>query len=1251
MHAVRQSLRPKHQVLVLKCYPRFQKNVVEVKPKSSELSYLLYYVKTRRSKVQKVGEFLEKKAESDVSRGKTGNVQVTLEILRAWIKESPHDLPLYSPYILRILKLILSSRDLGMVEDTILTWQAFCEHHDMATLAADQSHLRRYEDVVQSYTHLAGSPPPQLKSPLSTPMMIRWKTVGVQAIRCITSSDTLGAGGGKHLNIIMPMLLSNLYSDQGDYLLALQRRAEASDQSEKDLALKRRTSFATVRTFESVPDTNLAVLSGTAADADRIAQEELGVAAFQSLKQIFVANNRAQIRTATTAMLKFISSKASSRRPNSGDIATDWAIILLETVTTWTPVQDRFVILVTTMETLVRSPVTEGNLPQQLLLVTLVDKLLSSTINMIGLSIMDVLLGLIQHVLLLLQLGGKGSNVLPHHQQTDAIDLFRDNKDILDQPSPTDTRDHDALDDASSPSATRQNLLRGLQRCIGDLATHIYYSDQISDMITAILNRLKPSAMSGIPTTAAAIEDPVAAARAISNSVNLQEDPNTHDFFSFGTARVTALHAIKDVLTVANKKQSVAGAGAVGRNRVSAQIWEGTQWLLCDEDRRVRRAYVDALLAWLKLEMSKDDLRVMEDKRHLSKTKTNANGENGRNSSMTQRATSSASQNAKSRKSSNSSFLQLLHLAIYDNALESPESESDILLLHLLLYNLVEKLGVNAVKSGLPMILRIQEDINNDGLVSSARAKINIGSLVHGYLLTLSGKFDLDATQVGYGIHTEVTRRRKHGLWLDAIRAPPMTPDQTTSGNYTSLVEDKPLEVVLKESLKPFDASPALVEQIAQSYATSMASPPTSPPSSPGRVFSMPILSSSGPTSSTGHELPSAFKNAMLSTWSKDQCIAAVEKDVAASASLHGSRSGNQSARNGFLIANDHSPRAGSPTGIQYPTQLTLGKQRNQDGDVRRGRLDRVSLLPLHQEQLRRSSGQDSGPPTPISSSDRHVTLRVDDLKRVLAGGALAEAFSHRNNGPMVRTASPLRASSTAYQDFAEKHVTRPVTDGAGDGLSDGSESVVDAEGFESASDGDTTHPLPPLQSPRGESSALAHEYSQQLGPRSFDHSPSPGRGNSRPNSKDFIKGRPRSSSSASGEDPEANARALKGELVPPLSRGSGTSAEEEVPPVPPLPSNYSDLGSPGLVSPGFINKMNAAARVSNGGAPRPTTAPTPTRSAIARESSYSDMSSVGRSSLRMSGYHDKKSSMQQLLSGIEVGDVSASKGVSRPPY
>ena len=50
------------------------KNNMEVKPNSSELSYLLYYASTRRSKLQKVGDFLDKRTVADVWRGRIGSV-------------------------------------------------------------------------------------------------------------------------------------------------------------------------------------------------------------------------------------------------------------------------------------------------------------------------------------------------------------------------------------------------------------------------------------------------------------------------------------------------------------------------------------------------------------------------------------------------------------------------------------------------------------------------------------------------------------------------------------------------------------------------------------------------------------------------------------------------------------------------------------------------------------------------------------------------------------------------------------------------------------------------------------------------------------------------------------------------------------------------------------------------------------------------------------------------------------------------
>ncbi|KAL9102630.1 MAG: hypothetical protein Q9163_002245 [Psora crenata] len=1146
MNAVRQKCRPKHQVLILKCYPRFQKNVQDVKPNPSELSYLLYYACTRRSKLPKVGAFLEKKAASDVYKHRLGNIQVTLQIMKALIEKLPRDLPLYATYILRTLQSVLQSEDLSMVEESIPTFQTFCEHYEVATMAADQGHIGQYEEIVRTYANYGNlKTPVQPKGGLNASIAVRWRTASLRALKSITASEAVGADGGRQMNIIMPVILQNLHSGDGAHLQDLQRRAEATEGAEDEQSLRRRMSIATVQTANGKSRPNSAAVAGIEDDADRIAEEEVGLLAIQCLKQIFAADNRAQIRLATGAMLRFICMKAPSKRPSTSRSARSggpgtWSAALVEMVNRWAPVQDRFVVLVTIVETLIRSPIAEENLEQQLLLISLVRWLLRSSINMIGLSVMDVLIGLIQHILLLLQLGGKGSNVLPHHQQTNAIDIFKETEVTVERPSSLIEKDN-IKGDESLPSTNRQELLERLQKCIGDLATHIYYSDQIPDIISAILLRLKPSPLSGVASPIAAIEHPEAAAKAISDSVQMQDNPETDEFFSFGTARVTALKAIREVLVVANSKGSSSGAAMIGRNRVCVQIWDGTQWLLRDEDRRVRRAYVDALVTWLKLEMSLENVRVLEDRHKLMRAASKNDVRGNKDGDMSRRAVSNASQRGRDKtgKQAKSTFLQLLHLAIYDNVIESPESEPELLLLHLLLYHLVEKLGVYAVKTGLPMIMRLQEDINIDELISTPTAKLNIGSLVHGYLWTLSEIFDFDASEVGYVIQSEMQRRKKHGLWLDTIRIPPIPLEQIIPAT-THLLSETPSHSDLQtQSIKPFDSRIALVDRIAESYANAGNSPPTSPPSSPGRVFSTPILSTQGLSSNEDGALPPEVKEAMLCEWSKESCIATVQEISNRASSLNGSRRGTTLSQ--YLGLTGQNTRNGSPSGQDSPSGGNLPAENFMS--------NQPNSLSFVFNKHRHSSAP-SGSPTPISSSDQNTTLRVDDLKRVLAGDAVSS----------IRRASPLRHSSANY-DFARSSHHRRV--------SSSSESVASAEGVNSASEEELTRPTarhapnPLTGSPNPKpvtTSTHTTSTSHSRNPSSVharSHRQSGDSDPAKPSTPRSLR-RPSTSSSAAGEDPDLNAAALRGEI-----HRLSADFPDEVPPVPPLPAGVAPAPRP----------------------------------------------------------------------------------------
>ena len=982
MHAIRQKCRPKHQVLILKCYPRTTKGAVDVKPNSSELSYLLYYATTRRSKVQKVGAFLEKKTASDVWRARIGygrslggvcrisangefrNVQVTLQILAALIEKAPRDLPLYAPYVLKILSIILRSRDVTMVESSIPTFEAFCENHDGASLSADQEYLHQYEDIVHMYASFASTRLPPSKIPISTPVAIRWRGVGLQAIKSVASADALASVAGRQLDVTVPVLLENLWTDNEDFLDLLEHRMRVEEKVDTEKLLRRRTSVATVRTITTSAETNALALSGTTADADKLAEENTGVLALRCLKEIFVVNNRSQIHGATQATLKFIADRITEHESvieidSKGVPSRGWATRVFETIARWTPVQDRYVILVTAMDTLVRSPLVEDNLQQQFVLATMVDSLLRSDINLIGLSVMDVLLGLIQHVLRVLQLGGAA----PHLQQDTGTGAVN--------PSPSLSIPTTA-EISVMPTDLRRDLLTRLQECIGDLATHVYYTDQISDMVSALLLRLKPTPLSGVQGTAVAIENPSAAANAITEVGDMTEDPNIDGFFSFDTAKVKALEAIKSIIVVASHKKSVTGVGSLGRSRVPVKVWEGTQWLLRDPDGKVRKAYVDALLTWLNSEMTKSDLRIFQGKpKSLTRTSHDDSATN-----VSKRAVSNASHKDRQMKPSRTTFLQLLHLAVYENALQYLDNEPDIVLLHLLLTTLVKNLGVNALKDGLPMIFRLQEDILE---LESAISKIRIGSLCHGYFWTLSENFEFNSSPTGRAIHNEINRRISKRFWIDRIRVPPINLDQLGTPGQATPQQALPQEELETESLKPFDDRFQMVKLISLSYAQSIASPPPSAPTSPGRNFTHPILSTEAPPIQDQDAMPENIKDQMMSEWSRDSVIAIVQEN-SKTVSLNGSRSGtNTTGHRNFLAVNENlANKEGTSSGQASPQGHHHHNHKSRPNSTY-GLVGGPGAL----QKLRKGNGQS---PSPMSESSRNSVTRVDQLKKALSG-------------------------------------------------------------------------------------------------------------------------------------------------------------------------------------------------------------------------------------------------------------------------
>ncbi|KAL2757751.1 hypothetical protein ACRALDRAFT_1047737 [Sodiomyces alcalophilus JCM 7366] len=961
MKALQQRCRPKHQVLVLKCYPRTTKGAVDVKPNSSELSYLLFYATSRRSKIQKIGAFLEKKTASDVWRLRIGNVQVTLQILAALIEKAPKDLPLFATNVLKILDLVLDSKDITMAQSSIPTFEAFCANHDVSSSFADQDYLTQYESVVRHYATLASTRHVPSRDTVSKPVQTRWRMVGLEAIRSVSSADPLASVAGRQLSVIVPIILENLWrEDDDEFLNELLARAEMEEKADPDNnnLHRRKTSVATVRTAEAQggdADPDPLALAGTALDVDKLDEEGVSVLALRCLKQIFVVPNQSQIHAATLAMLRFIQERvtqgeaAVKRDPATGEDG-GWAITLLAMVAHWAPVQDRYVILVTAMDHLLGTPVTEGNLQQHMALAAMISSLLRSDVNLIGLSVMDVLLGLIQHIKRVLHLPG---SVDP----TELLDL--------------------------------------LGQCIGHLATHVYYADQISDMISAILFRLRPSrAASGSANSSPRGEKADA-------SQNDDGAANLESYLTLSTGKITALKAIKSILLVTNPRTRVSGNLNLTRNRVGISAWEGTHWLLRDPDGQVRKAYVDALLTWLDGETTEADRRVRRDE-HALLQRSPQQYQQYQPPSPGRRIPSNASFRERSMQRSRSHFLQLLHLCVYDNALQYVDSEPDLVLLHVLLAQLVAKLGVNAVRYGLPMIFRLQEDIQE---VETPLQKVRIGSLCHGYFWAVIESFDIEASVAGRAIQNEIIRRRSKKFWVEGIRLPlPALDLIDLPGNSGSQSRPQPqlqsqpqlpMEELETEALLPFDDRISLVECIAASYADGPSSPTISPAASPGRSFSQPILGSvlgAVPAERyNSRELPDTVRELMLAEWTRDTAILAIQ-----SASKPGSLAGSRAATTA-TGRNRVGMNGASANGNGYPMASSpLGSQQNLQGGL-------ASFHKTRQASLR--SGRSASP----SPSSRGPVASVEQLKMVLSGqiprtsagttsGGIGRRFGHETH-------------------------------------------------------------------------------------------------------------------------------------------------------------------------------------------------------------------------------------------------------------
>lgn len=329
---------PKHQKLVNQCYPSGR--TTDKKPKSSETSYLLYYVNSRRSKLEKVSIYLAKRTAVDLNRRRVGNVAVTLELMAKIVSNCKENLNVFVKDFLHIMRKILSNNnfnnDVSIVELVEEAFSAICKNVDGALCNGDADFVQMYQGFAELYFRVV------MEMLHNDDLLLKG---------CIDISYTSNLASSPQINHFIPQSVD----------LVLQKFVErhprfkiAYLETANDQAMSKRLSRTQTRTagLDDVPDNGA----------------DLSIKALQSY---FSTSETDKLTLSIRALLQFL-----QQNPNR---------TLLEFICNGIPVQLRYIVVLL----LVRQLNDSSSKP--IIVMKLVSSLLVSNVSIVGLSVLDMM--------------------------------------------------------------------------------------------------------------------------------------------------------------------------------------------------------------------------------------------------------------------------------------------------------------------------------------------------------------------------------------------------------------------------------------------------------------------------------------------------------------------------------------------------------------------------------------------------------------------------------------------------------------------------------------------------------------------------------------------------------------------------------------------------------------------------------------------------------------------------------------------
>ncbi len=471
--------KPKHQKLILQCYPPKKLSVNgESMPNKSKLSYLVYYASTRRTKLEKVSSFLYKKTESDVSRGRLTNLKVTLYILMELVDKCSDDLGMFAMSVAQILEMVLLLRDLSTCQLALKLYTKFCEKLapiEWQTFSSNHILLKKFIHVSGILLNFGwpiqekpqkGCRSRQDDSTYNSAFRDDWLRISLLTAGCIAEYVSTPFSIMKSANLVEKSihLILKTFDERTSFMEALSRTlSNTSAISSLEGEKKQNADSRDEATQQDIS-------SGSGEDGE--GAMNLENLALISLKTFFSTSSKRQVDTSTKAIISYALKYGAD---------VQWINKLMILCAKKTHIELRYRIISTMMVQLNSSV---GTRAFRMFLCDLISNILSSEdVNLVGLPVRDVLNGMLTNQ----------KNLVCEKSLKDTGKNHNDSSsDTVESAVPAVPRATEMSENPSQNTkislATRKELQEAFLDVISSLGKHIYYNTQINDMVMEILS-------------------------------------------------------------------------------------------------------------------------------------------------------------------------------------------------------------------------------------------------------------------------------------------------------------------------------------------------------------------------------------------------------------------------------------------------------------------------------------------------------------------------------------------------------------------------------------------------------------------------------------------------------------------------------------------------------------------------------------------------------------------------------------------